>query len=306
MTAVDVRIYEVGPRDGLQAEASVLSTDAKLRLIGMLADAGLREIEATSFVSPRAVPQMADADQLMARLERRPGVRYPVLVPNRQGLERAIAADVDAVCLFTAATESYVRHNIGMGIDESLAAFAPIAEEARRRGWWLRAYVSTAFGCPYEGEVDERAVVRVSERLLALGVDELSISDTVGVAGPSDVGRVLGALAAAGIEPSVVALHLHDTRGTALAGVMAALSRGVTAFDVSTGGTGGSPFAPGAAGNLATEDLVYLLDREGLRHGVDLEGVLAAARFVAAELGREPSSKVARAGSWPAGTAAAG
>jgi isopropylmalate/homocitrate/citramalate synthase len=300
MTAVDVRIYEVGPRDGLQAEPATVSTDDKLRFLSLLADAGLREIEATSFVSPRAIPQLADADELMRRLERRPGVRYPVLVPNARGLERAIAAEVDAVCLFTAATESYVRHNIGMGIEESLAAFAPVAEEARRRGWWLRGYVSTAFGCPYEGEVDARAVVAVGERLLAMGADELAISDTVGVAGPSDVRRVLDALRASGIGPEVVALHLHDTRGTALTGVMAALEAGVTSFDASTGGTGGSPFAPGAAGNLATEDLVHLLGREGLRHGVDLDGVLAAARFIAGPLGKqELGSKVGRAGGWP-------
>ncbi|HEY7332509.1 MAG TPA: hydroxymethylglutaryl-CoA lyase [Candidatus Limnocylindria bacterium] len=300
MTAVDVRIYEVGPRDGLQAEPTVVAADDKLRFLSLLADAGLREIEATSFVSPRALPQLADADELMARLERRPGVRYPVLVPNARGLERAVAAEVDAVCLFTAATESYVRHNIGMGIDESLAAFAPVAEEARRRGWWLRGYVSTAFGCPYEGEVDPRAVVDVCERLLALGVDELAVSDTVGVAGPTDVRRVLDALRASGIGPEVVALHLHDTRGTALAGVMAALAAGVTAFDASTGGTGGSPFAPGATGNLATEDLVHLLDREGMRHGVDLDAVIAAARFIAERLGKaEVGSKVGRAGRWP-------
>jgi isopropylmalate/homocitrate/citramalate synthase len=300
MTAVDVRIYEVAPRDGLQAETTVLSTDDKLTLIAMLADAGLREIEATSFVSARAIPALADADQLMARLERRPGVRYPVLVPNARGLERAMAADVDAVCLFTAATESYVRHNIGMGIDESLAAFEPIAAEARRRGWWLRAYVSTAFGCPYEGEVDAREVVGVSQRLLAIGVDELAISDTVGAAAPADVARVLEALRAAGIGPEVIALHLHDTRGTALANVTASLEHGVTAFDAAAGGTGGSPYAPGAAGNLATEDLVYLLDRQGLRHGVDLDGVLAAARFVATALGKpEVGSKVGRAGGWP-------
>jgi isopropylmalate/homocitrate/citramalate synthase len=300
MTAVDVRIYEVGPRDGLQAETTVVPTDDKLRFLSLLADAGLREIEATSFVSPRAIPQLADADEVMRHLERRPGVRYPVLVPNARGLERAVAADVDAACLFTAATESYVRHNIGMSIEESLAAFAPVAEEARRRGWWLRGYVSTAFGCPYEGEVEARAVVDVCERLLALGVDELAVSDTVGVAGPSDVRRVLEALAAAGIGPEVVALHLHDTRGTALAGVMAALGAGVTAFDASTGGTGGSPFAPGAAGNLATEDLVHLLDREGLRHGVDLDAVIGAARFIAERLGKpEVGSKVGRAGGWP-------
>jgi isopropylmalate/homocitrate/citramalate synthase len=300
VTAVDVRIYEVGPRDGLQAEGTVVATADKLRFIELLAGAGLREIETTSFVSPKAVPQMADADALMAGLDRRPGVRYPVLVPNQRGLERAIAAGVDAICLMTAATESYVRHNINMGIDESLAAFAPIAAEARQRGWWVRAYVSTAFGCPYEGEVEAAAVVRVSERLLAMGVDELSISDTVGVAAPADVDRVVGALAAAGIGSEVIALHLHDTRGTALANVMAALDRGVTTFDASTGGTGGSPFAPGAAGNLATEDLVYLLDRQGVRHGVDLDGVLEAARFIDVALGHaQPESKVGRAGGWP-------
>jgi len=299
MTRPEVRIYEVGPRDGLQAEATIVSTDAKLAFIGMLADAGLREIETTSLVSPTAIPQMADADELLRRLERQPGVRYPVLVPNARGLERAIAAEVDAICLITAATDSYVQHNIGMGIDESLAVFEPIAAEARRRGWWIRAYVSTAFGCPYEGEVDARAVVSVADRLLRLGVDELSISDTLGVAAPVDVVRVLAALAAGGIGPEVLALHLHDTRGTALANVMAALELGVRGFDSSAGGTGGSPYAPGSAGNLATEDLVYLLDRQGVRSGVDLEGVLAAARFIASHLGGELDSKVGRAGAWP-------
>ncbi len=300
MTRPEVRIYEVGPRDGLQAEATVVPTEAKLQLIGMLADAGLREIEATSLVSPAAIPPLADADELLRLLDRRPGVRYPVLVPNRRGLERAIAADVDAICLVTAATDAYVQHNIHMTIDESLVAFEPIATEARQRGWWIRAYVSTAFGCPYDGEVDERAVVSVAERLLRLGVDELSISDTVGVAAPADVRRVLGALSAAGIGPEVLALHLHDTRGTALANVMAALDLGIRCFDASTGGTGGSPYAPGSAGNLATEDLVYLLDRQGMRSGVDLDGVLAAARFCAAQLGGEVSSRVGRAGGWPA------
>jgi len=299
MTRPEVRIYEVGPRDGLQAEATVVPIDAKLAFIGMLADAGLREIEATSLVSPSVIPQMADADELLRQLERRPGVRYPVLVPNARGLERAIAADVDAICLITAATDSYVQHNIGMSIDESLAAFEPIAAEARSRGWWIRAYVSTAFGCPYDGEVDERAVVAVAERLLRLGADELSISDTVGVAAPSDVRRVVGALVAAGIGSDVIALHLHDTRGSALANVMAAMELGVGCFDASTGGTGGSPYAPGSAGNLATEDLVYLLQRDGVRTGVDLDGVLAAARFVAGELGSEVTSKVGRAGGWP-------
>jgi isopropylmalate/homocitrate/citramalate synthase len=299
VSTVDVRIYEVGPRDGLQAEATQVPTDAKLRFIEMLAEAGSREIEATSFVSPQAVPQLADADELMARLERRPGVRYPVLVPNQRGLERASAAGVDAICLFTAVTESYARHNINMGVAESLAAFAPVVATARERGWWVRAYVSTAFGCPYEGEVPERAVAALSERLLALGIDELAISDTLGVAVPADLRRVVGALASAGIGPEVVALHLHDTRGTALANVMAGLELGIRAFDASTGGTGGSPYAPGSAGNLATEDLVYLLDRQGLRHGVHLDAVLAAARFIAECLGRPLESKVGRAGPWP-------
>lgn len=299
MTRPEVRIYEVGPRDGLQAEATVVPTAAKLRFIGMLADAGLREIETTSFVRPDAIPQLADADQLLRLLDRRAAVRYPVLVPNQRGLERAVEAEVDAICLITAATNAYVQHNIGMTIDESLAAFEPIAGEARRRGWWIRAYVSTAFGCPYDGEVDERAVVSVAERLLRLGADELSISDTLGVAAPADVRRVLGALSAAGIGPEAVALHLHDTRGTALANVMSAMELGVRCFDASTGGTGGSPYAPGSAGNLATEDLVYLLEREGVRTGVDLDAVLAAAAFIAAQLGREVASKVGRARGWP-------
>jgi len=299
MTRPEVRIYEVGPRDGLQAEETVVATDAKLAFIGMLADAGLREIETTSLVRPDAIPQLADADELLTRLERRAGVRYPVLVPNARGLQRAIEAEVDAICLITAATDAYVQHNIGMSIEASLAAFEPIAAEARRRGWWIRGYVSTAFGCPYDGEVDERAVVGVAERLLGIGADELSISDTVGVAGPADVQRVVGALRAAGIGPDVVALHLHDTRGTALANVMAAMDLGVRTFDASAGGTGGSPYAPGSAGNLATEDLVYLLDRQGVRTDVDLDGILDAARFIAGQLGRKASSKVGRAGGWP-------
>lgn len=299
MTRPEVRIYEVGPRDGLQAEATIVPTDAKLRFISLLADAGLREIESTSFVRPDAIPQLADADELMARLERRPNVRYPVLVPNQRGLDRALTAGADAICLFTAASEAYATANINMTIDESLTAFAPVVATARQRGMWVRAYVSAAFGCPYSGEVDERAVVSLSERLLRLGVDELSISDTVGVAVPADLRRVLGALSAAGIGPEVVALHLHDTRGTALANVEAAMELGVRGFDASTGGIGGSPYAPGSAGNLATEDLVYLLDREGVRSGVDLDGVLAAARFIASQLGREVASKVGRAGGWP-------
>ena len=299
MSQPEVRIYEVGPRDGLQAEATPVPLDAKLRYIELLGVAGLRDIEATSLVRPDAIPQLADADELLARLSRRPGVRYPVLVPNERGLARAVVAGVDAICLFTAATESYARHNIRMSIAESLAAFTPVAEEARRRGWWIRGYVSTAFGCPYEGEVDAAAVVRVAEVLLALGVNELAISDTAGVAAPVDVARIMDALAAAGIATDALAFHFHDSRGTALANVLAAMDRGVRTFDAATGGTGGSPYAPGAAGNLATEDLVYLLDRQGVRTDVDLAGVIAASQFISEQLGHEPASKVGRAGPWP-------
>ena len=298
MTDRDVRIYEVGPRDGLQNEKRPIGTDAKLRFIELLADAGLREIEATSFVSPRAIPQLADADELMARLDRRPGVRYPVLVPNERGLGRAMEADVNAVCVFTGASEPFTKHNINMTIAESIDAFRPVIAAARERGWWSRGYVSTAFGCPYQGPVGEAAVVGVALQLLDLGVDELSIGDTIGVAGPADVRRVVGALLQADIDAGRLAMHFHDTRGTALANVTAALDLGIRTFDASTGGTGGCPYAPGAAGNLATEDLVYLLDREGLSHGVDLDALLVAARHVSDTLGRPLATKVGRAGGW--------
>ncbi len=294
----DVRVYEVGPRDGLQNEDTPIRTEEKLRFIELLADAGLREIEATSFVSPRAIPQLADADELMARLERRPGVRYPVLVPNQRGMARAVAAGAEAVCVFTAASEPFTKANINMTIAESIDAFRPVLEEARQRGWWTRGYVSTAFGCPYQGKVGEAAVVGVAQQLVELGVDEISIGDTIGVAGPADVRRVVGALVRAGIGPDRLAMHFHDTRGTALANVTAALELGIRCFDASTGGTGGCPYAPGAAGNLATEDLVYLLDREGCSHGVDLDAVLAAARHISAVLGRPLATKVGQAGGW--------
>jgi hydroxymethylglutaryl-CoA lyase len=301
MTAMaehDVRVYEVGPRDGLQNETAPIPTEAKLRFIELLADAGLREIEATSFVSPRAVPQLADADELMERLERRAGVRYPVLVPNERGLERARASAVDAVAVFTAASEAFTRANINMSITESLTAFRPVIEGARADGWWSRGYVSTAFGCPYQGAVAADAVVAVVRELFELGVDEVSIGDTIGVAGPSDVRRVTRALLDDGIAPERLAMHFHDTRGTALANVTAALELGIRAFDSSTGGTGGCPYAPGAAGNLATEDLVYLLEREGLSHGVDLDRLLEAAHHVSATLGRPLATKVGQAGGW--------
>ena len=294
-----VRIYEVGPRDGLQNEASVLPVAVKATFIGLLADAGLREIEATSFVSPRAVPQLADADDLLAGLDRRTGVRYPVLVPNLRGQARAEAAGVDALAVFTAATDAFTQANIGMSIAQSLAAFAPVVSRAADLGWWRRAYVSTAFGCPYDGRVDPRLAVDVAVRLLGMGVDEICFGDTIGVGVPGQVAALTGLAVEAGIPLDRIAYHFHDTRGTALANVAAGLDAGVRCFDSSTGGTGGCPYAPGAAGNLATEDLVYFLDASGWDHGASLDRVLNAARFISAALGRPLTTKVGQAGGWP-------
>ncbi len=300
-----VRIYEVGPRDGLQNEASPIPTAAKRRFIELLVDAGLREIEATSFVSPSAIPQLADADALLPSLPRIDGVRYPVLVPNVRGLDRAAAAGADAIAVFTAATDAFTTRNIRMTVDESLAAFAPVVAGARERGWWVRGYVSTAFGCPYSGAVEPARAVAVARRLRDIGVDEVCFGDTIGVAVPDQVTELTAVADRAGFAPSSIAYHFHDTRGTALANVVAGLTAGVRTFDASTGGTGGCPYAPGAAGNLATEDLVYLLDRSGYEHGANLDKVLVAARFIAGALARPLASKVGQAGGWDAATGAA-
>jgi len=297
-----VRIYEVGPRDGLQNESTAIPLETKRGFIERLVDAGLREIEATSFVSPRAIPQLADADALLPTLPRAAGLRYPVLVPNERGMARAEAAGADALAVFTAATDAFTQHNIGMTIDESLAAFEPVLRRATDLGWWRRAYVSTAFGCPYTGAVDPHQAVNVATRLLELGVDEVCFGDTIGVGVPGEVTALTDAATAAGIELRQVAYHFHDTRGTALANVVAGLEAGVRTFDSSTGGTGGCPYAPGAAGNLATEDLIYLLDASGFEHGVDLEKVLDAARFITAALGKPLTTKVGQAGGWDAAT----
>jgi hydroxymethylglutaryl-CoA lyase len=302
-----VRIYEVGPRDGLQNEAAPIPTETKARFIALLADAGLREIEATSFVSPRAIPQLADADALMTGLDRRPGVRYPVLVPNERGLDRAKAAGADAIAVFTAASDAFTLRNIGMTVDDSVAVFRPVLDRARALGWWRRGYVSTAFGCPYTGRVEPSAAIDVALRLIDAGVDEVCFGDTIGVGVPDQVGDLVDAAVTAGIPARRIALHFHDTRGTALANVAAGLAAGVRCFDASAGGTGGCPYAPGAAGNLATEDLVYFLDASGWEHGVNLDGVLLAARFVAEALGRPLATKVGLAGGWdPASGAATG
>jgi isopropylmalate/homocitrate/citramalate synthase len=300
-----VRVYEVGPRDGLQNEASPIPTEAKLRYLDLLADAGLREIEATSFVAPKAVPQLADADALFRGLLRAREVRYTVLVPNLKGLERAEAAGADAIAVFTAATDAFTQHNIGQTVAESLATFAPVLARAAELGWWRRGYVSTAFGCPYTGRVEPQRAVDVGVRLLEIGADEVCFGDTIGVGVPSQVGPIASMAVECGIPLDRIAFHFHDTRGTALANVLAGLEAGVRCFDSSAGGTGGCPYAPGAAGNLATEDLVYLLDGLGYDHGVRLDGVLEAARFIAATLGRPLASKVGQAGGWNAATGSA-
>jgi hydroxymethylglutaryl-CoA lyase len=300
-----VRIYEVGPRDGLQNERATMSLEKKLGFIERLVGAGLHEVEATSFVSPKAIPQLADADELLPRLPHAPGVRYPVLVPNERGMARAEAAGARALAVFTAATDAFTERNIGMTVDESLAAFEPVLRRATELGWWRRAYVSTAFGCPYTGAVDPHRAVAVATRLLEHGLDEVCFADTIGVGVPAQVTALTDAATGAGIELRQIAYHFHDTRGTALANVVAGLDAGIRCFDSSTGGTGGCPYAPGAAGNLATEDLVYLLDASGFEHGVALEGVLDAARFIAMALGRPLASKVGQAGGWDAATGAA-
>ena len=300
-----VRIYEVGPRDGLQNEARPIATTDKLRFIELLQVAGLTEIEVTSFVRPAAIPQLADADAVLRGIERRGGSRYPVLVPNERGLARAEAAGADALGVFTAASDAFTEHNIGMSIDESLASFQPVLERAGRLGWWRRAYVSTAFGCPYVGAIAPAAAIDVALRLRTLGADELCFGDTIGVAVPDQVEELTGLALAAGLEPEAIAFHFHDTRGTALANVAAGLRAGIRTFDAATGGTGGCPYAPGAAGNLATEDLVYFLDASGWSHGVELAGILAAARFIAGVLGRPLASKVGQAGGWDPATGAA-
>ena len=280
---MSVTVVEVGPRDGLQNEPVAVSADAKVAFVEALAAAGLRVVEATSFVAPSAIPQLADADEVFPRIRRREGVRYPVLVPNVRGMERAEAAGAEAVAVFTAASETFTRRNIGMSIAGSLEAFRPVLERASELGWWRRGYVSTAFGCPYEGDVEPGVVVEITEALLELGCHEVSIGDTIGVAEPNDV-RTRGEALLERVPADRLALHLHDTRGRALANVEAGLELGIATYDASAGGTGGCPFAPGAPGNLATESLCGLLDRLGIEHGVDAAAVGAAGLALRARL----------------------
>lgn len=285
-----VTVVEVGPRDGLQNEKGVVSTADKIRFIDLLSAAGFPVVEATSFVSPKAIPQLGDAGEVMAGIARRPGTRYGVLVPNQRGMERALAARVDEVAVFTGASESFVRHNINTSIAGSIENFRPVVAMAREAGLRVRGYISTVFGCPYEGKVDPEAVARVAERLLELGVAELSLGDTIGVATPNQVVDVTARLLR--MAPvDKLAMHFHDTRGTALANVLAALQMGIAIFDSSAGGLGGCPYAPGASGNLATEDLLYMLHGLGIETGVDLAKVVEASGFLAGVRGQAPASR---------------
>ena len=287
-----VRIVEVGPRDGLQNEKAIIPTAQKIQFIQMLADAGLPVVEATSFVSPRAIPQLSDASEVMANLSRRSSTSYPVLVPNLKGMERALVAGVRAIAVFTAASESFTRHNINATIAESLANFRPVIALAQQEKVTIRGYISTVFGCPYEGKIEPLRVLNVAQALLEMGVDELSLGDTIGVATPNQVVDVISLLVHDGAIPiRQLAVHFHDTRGTALANVLIALQSGISIIDSSAGGLGGCPYAPGAAGNLATEDLLYMLHGMGIHTGVDLDKVVAATNFINPLLGHTPTSK---------------
>jgi len=290
-----VTVVEVGPRDGLQNEAVTLSVDDRALFCERLLEAGLRVVEVGAFVSPERVPQMADSDEVFERVARRPDARLPVLVPNRKGFERARAADVREIAVFTAASETFNKKNINATIDESFARFAEFVPEAHKKDMWVRGYVSTCFGCPYEGAVDPARVVEVARRLVEeTRCHEVSIGDTIGVAVPSQVEDLIGRLRAR-IPIEQLAVHFHDTRGTALANVLAALQAGIATVDSSAGGLGGCPYAPGASGNLATEDLLYMLQGMGIETGIDLKKVAAASRALGARLGHALPSRYLQA-----------
>ena len=291
-----ITVYEVGPRDGLQNEAAPIPTAEKIAMIDRLSAAGLPAIEVTAFVSPRWVPQMADAAEVCAGISKRPGTRYAALVPNLQGLERAVAAGIAEVGVFAAATETFSRRTTNKSIDEALAACTEVSAAARGAGVRVRGYLSTAFGCPFEGDVPIDRVRDLTARLLDLGAFEVAVSDTIGVGHPGQVRRVLEALLqSGGLAPARIALHFHDTRGTALANVLAALEFGIETFDASAGGLGGCPYAPGASGNLATEDLLYLLHGLGLETGIELDAVKAASLALEPALGHPLPSRFVRA-----------
>jgi hydroxymethylglutaryl-CoA lyase len=289
-----VTIFEMGARDGLQNENAYVSTDDKVRYIDLLSESGLKWIEATSFVSPKAIPQLADATEVFTRIRKAPGVRYPVLVPNLKGYERARAVGANAIAVFTAASENFTKRNINMTVEQSLATFSEVVRAAKNDGVWVRGYVSTAFGSPFGDAVTPQMVLDVSQMLIEMGCDELSIGDTIGVGVPSQV-ETLVPLLAARIPLDRIALHFHDTRGTALANVYAGLQQGIAKFDASSGGLGGCPYAPGATGNVGTEDVLYLLHQMGIETGVDLAKVRHASRFVAGVVDHALTSKAYQA-----------
>jgi len=289
-----VRIVEVGPRDGLQNEKTTIATADKIELIDRLSDTGLRSIEATSFVSPKWVPQLADAAEVFTGIHRRDGVRYPVLVPNEQGYERARAVGVEEIAVFTAASEAFNKKNINASIDESLERFAPVMERARADGVAVRGYVSTVLGCPYQGEVPLTDVVRVARALFDMGCYEVSLGDTIGVGTPGKARAMLLAVSSE-VPVNALAVHFHDTYGQALANVLACLEEGVAVVDSAVSGTGGCPYAKGASGNVATEDVVYMLHGLGIETGIDLAKLADTGRWLASKLGRETGSKVGKA-----------
>ena len=290
-----VQIVEVGPRDGLQAEHRTLPTEVKVAFIERLIAAGHIMIEATSFVDPAAVPQLADASELLARLPQRPDLRYPVLVPNERGLDRALAAGAREIAVFVSVSESYSQRNLRRSRAEALRMCAPVVRRAKDAGLRVRGYLSMVFADPWDGPTPVPTVVETGRHLLDLGCDELSLGDTIGTGTAAQVQGVITACVAAGVSASALAVHFHDTYGQALPNVLAALELGVTTVDASTGGLGGSPFAKGAAGNLATEDLVWMLDGLGIETGVDLRAIAAAGAWVCGQLGREPAGRVTRA-----------
>ena len=289
-----VTIVEVGPRDGLQNEQASVSTADKIEFVNRLSAAGLPVIEVSAFVSPKWVPQMADAEEVFAGITRKHGTRYSALVPNLAGLDRALQARVTDIAIFASSTETFSRRNINQSIDESLATYAQVCRRALAEGLRVRGYLSTAFGCPFEGDVAPAQVATVAEKIAGLGVYEVSVSDTIGIAHPGQVPRVLDAVLAH-LPVDRVALHFHDTRGTALANVYAALPYGIATFDASAGGLGGCPYAPGAAGNLATDDLIYMLDGMGIETGVSLTELGQASAFIEAKLDHRLPSRVVQA-----------
>ncbi|MDF5752324.1 hydroxymethylglutaryl-CoA lyase [Spongiactinospora sp. TRM90649] len=290
-----VTIYEVGPRDGLQNEPSVVPLEVKAELVGRLADAGLSVVETTSFVHPKWVPQLADAEELLTVMPRKPGVRYPVLVPNERGLERALRLGVTDIAIFGSATETFAQRNLNRSVAGSIRMFAPVVSAASQAGMRVRGYLSMCFGDPWEGPTPIERVVEVGRELLALGCYELSLGDTTGVGTPGHVSALLAAFADAEVGPDRLAVHFHDTYGQALANTLAALQAGITVVDASTGGIGGCPFAESATGNLATEDLVWMLHGLGIETGVDLASIVRTGGWIAERLGRPGPSRVVSA-----------